>query len=129
MTTSAPQWPGQEGLHGPREVAQPTRMRDASLDGAPETPRSTPDPVEAPDPPFAPRPKAVPDPPLTPRLKAVPDPPLVLRARGVAEVVDPGGTAAATAAAAESGGPSQPVCGGAGCGGEGPVGGAAAGQG
>jgi Family of unknown function (DUF6459) len=112
MTTSAPQWPGQDGMHEPREVAQPTQMRDASLDRAPGTPRRTPDPVETADPPLTPRPKAVPDPPLTqrpkavpnppltPRLKAVPDPPLeltpgvipdpplVLRARGVAEVVD-----------------------------------------
>jgi hypothetical protein len=99
MTTSAPQWPGQDGVHEPLEVAQATQMRDANLDGAPGTPPSTPDPVEAPDPPFAPRPKA-PDPPFAPRLKAVPDPPLertprgipdpplVLRARGVAEVVD-----------------------------------------
>jgi len=63
-------------------------MRDARLDGAPGTPPSTPDPVEAPDPPFAPRLKAVPDPPLERTPRGIPDPPLVLRARGVAEVVD-----------------------------------------
>ena len=87
MTTSAPQWPGQDGMHEPLEVAQPTQMREASLDGAARTPISTPDPAETPDPPLTPCPKPVPDPPFTPRLTAVPDPPLVLRARGVVEVV------------------------------------------
>ena len=81
MTTSAPQWPGQDGMHEPREVAQVTQMRDARLDGAPGTPPSTPDPVETPDPPFTPRPTAVPDPPFELTTRVIPDPPLVLRAR------------------------------------------------
>ena len=100
MTTSAPQWPGQDGMQEPRELAQPTQMRDVSLDGARGTSQSMPDPVEPPEPPVAPRPGAVPDPAVTSRLmavpdpsfeltpKVIPDPPLVLRARGVAEVVD-----------------------------------------
>jgi hypothetical protein len=96
MTTSAPQWPGQDGMHEPREVTQATQMREASLDGAPETPPSTPDPVAAPDPPLTQGLNAVPDPPFTPlpdppfmpRLRVIPDPPLGLRAEGVAEVVD-----------------------------------------